>query len=59
MIIAIIVEFAEHHGHLLSILQSLCFFHVSHALFKLFHGFVDLSIVEMVLDGAHHIGHSI
>lgn len=59
MIIAIIVKFAEHHGHLFSILQSLCLFHVSHALFKLFHGFIDLSIVEMVLDGAHHIGHSI
>lgn len=59
MIILIIVILAEHHSHLLGVIEALSLFQVSHIILKLFHSLLDLSVVEMILDCAHHISHAV
>jgi hypothetical protein len=59
MIILVVVILTKHHGHLLSIIQALSLFHFSHVLLKFLHGFVDLSVIEVVLDSTEHVCHSV
>lgn len=59
MVVLVVVVLAEHHGHLLCIVQAFWLLHVGHALFELLHRLVDLPVVEVVLDRAQHVCHAV
>jgi hypothetical protein len=59
LISPIIFILRQHQHHLLSIFQPFHFLHRSHVLLKLFHSLIDFAVIEVVLDGTHHVGHAI
>ena len=59
LISPIIFILRQHQHHLLSILQPLHFLHCSHVLLELLHSLIDFTVIEVVLDGTHHVSHAI
>ena len=55
----VVLVLRQHQYHLLCVLYPLHFLHRSHVFLEFFHGFIYFSVVEMVLDGTHHVSHPV